>query len=246
MCGKIPIRAWPSRSTIYGVPPNTRVVCFQVVKSRTIAHFRQNLVALLTLWREHIFRDLGEIWQFSLLKRDFFCFLFEIGSQWVSMECSPVPDTFLEIPLMCAASQTRRSSRRRQQGHLGKPRGILAPRVQAVGPSFFKFRGISARYGNVRGVLFWGSRAMLTPPREAVRRRAWSAGCERTLRGAPPRCALHLYSYYTAVRCHQYVTGARTAIAFLIVPRLVEDDQQKTIPPKPKITTSLHRRSQPA
>jgi transposase len=39
---------------------------------------------------------------------------------------------------MRAANRRRHSSRRpRQRGHIGKPRGILSPRVQAVGPEHF-------------------------------------------------------------------------------------------------------------
>ena len=132
----------------------------------------QNVVNLLSLCHEHDFRGLGEIWQFSLLKRDFFCFLFEIGSQWVSMECSPVPDTFLEIPLMCAASQTRRSSRRRQQGHLGKPRGILAPRVQAVGPEHFGVVAVDCAKARSKWMLtdFYGR--VVVPPTVVEHNRA--------------------------------------------------------------------------
>ena len=88
------------------------------------------------------------------------------------MECSPVPDTFLEIPLMCAASQTRRSSRRRQQGHLGKPRGILAPRVQAVGPEHFGVVAVDCAKARSKWMLtdFYGR--VVVPPTVVEHNRA--------------------------------------------------------------------------
>src|SRR5947209_8215234 len=43
----------------------------------------------------------------------------------------------LEAPLMASSRTRRRSSRRRTPTSVGKPRGVLHPRVQQVGPEHF-------------------------------------------------------------------------------------------------------------
>src|SRR5438045_7804433 len=42
-----------------------------------------------------------------------------------------------EAPPMASTQTRRRSSRRRTPGSVGKPRGVLHPRVQQVGPEHF-------------------------------------------------------------------------------------------------------------
>src|SRR3954452_15102017 len=47
------------------------------------------------------------------------------------------PNLFLEAPFMTTSRTRRRPARRRPQATVGKPRGVLHPRVQQVGPDHF-------------------------------------------------------------------------------------------------------------
>ena len=66
---------------------------------------------------------------------------------------------------MCAAICRRRSGRRpRQRGHIGKPHGVLSPRVQAVGPEHFGIVAVDCAKARSKWMLtdFYGR--VLCPP----------------------------------------------------------------------------------
>jgi transposase len=86
---------------------------------------------------------------------------------------------------MRAVSRRRRSSSRpRELGHLGKPRGILAPRVQAVGPEHFGIVAVDCAKVRSKWMLtdFYGR--VLVPPTAVEHHRAAFDGALIALRQA--------------------------------------------------------------
>src|SRR5579862_4205835 len=74
------------------------------------------------------------------------------------------PHPFLEAGPMSTAHTRKRSSRRQPSPSLGKPRGVLHPRVQQVGPEHFGIVCFDCHKGSSKFLLadFYGK--VLLPP----------------------------------------------------------------------------------
>src|SRR2546423_14311126 len=81
------------------------------------------------------------------------------------------PNLFSEAPLMATSRTRRRPSRRRAQDSVGKPRGVLHPRVQKVGPEHFGIVCVDCAKARSKWMLtdFYGK--VLVPPTEVAHNR---------------------------------------------------------------------------